>query len=132
MSPPRPPPPSQASFFHYPALSGPALGPAGSSRVRRPAVHTLLDRAVSPGLARLPLYPRQICGSFIIPDSWRQRLDPAVVLTPAGSSPPIRREIRRFAALICLPGATRGCLPELGDTGRAAIGLAGSFNSERS
>ena len=58
----------------------------------------------------------------------RQRLDPAVVLTPAGSSPPIRREIRRFAALICLPAATRGCLPELGDTGRAAIGLAGSFN----
>ena len=55
------------------------------------------------------------------------------MLTPAGSgsSPPrpIRREIRRFAASICLPHETRGYLPGLGDKGRAAVGRAGSFNS---
>ena len=47
--------------------------------------------------------------------------------TPADSSPPIRREIRRFAGSICLPSATRGYSPGLGDTGRAAIGRVGAY-----
>ena len=53
----------------------------------------------------------------------------ALVLTPPGSSPQIRREIRRFAASICQPRATRGYPPDLGDTGRAVVGRAGSINS---
>ena len=54
-----------------------------------------------------------------------------LTLAGPGSSPPrpIRREIRRFAASICLPHETRGYLPGLGDKGRAAVGRAGSFNS---
>ena len=50
---------------------------------------------------------------------------PAVVLISAGLSPPIRWEIRGFAALVCLPlrpRANLGCPPGLGDTGRVAVG----------
>ena len=57
---------------------------------------------------------------------------------PVGSSPPIRRKIRRFAASIrvCLPvpRASRGYPPATGlrDTAQAAVGRrAGSFNSEK-
>ena len=52
-----------------------------------------------------------------------------VCFAPAGSSPPICREIRRFWQ--CLPRATRGYPPGLGDTGRAAAGRAGSFISRK-
>ena len=57
----------------------------------------------------------------------------ALVLTPPGSSPQIRREIRRFAASICQPRATRGYPPDLGDTGRAVVGRgpAGRFDQLR-
>ena len=49
------------------------------------------------------------------------RLDPALVLTPAGSSPPILREIRRFPPSSCLPRATRGYPRQRrGDAGLAA------------
>ena len=59
------------------------------------------------------------------------RLDPALVLTPAGSSPPILREIRRFPPSSCLPRATRGYPRQRrGDAGIAAG--AGSGPSARS
>ena len=56
-----------------------------------------------------PSPPSRFCS--LLAGQRELRLDPAVVLTPAGSSPPIFWEIRRFAASICLPRATRGYAP---------------------
>ena len=62
------------------------------------------------------------------------QLELAVVLTPAGPSPPVLRKIRRFAASICRHRAPRR-LPAGGRPGqhgrrRAAVGRAWSFQSE--
>ena len=91
---------------------------AGSSRVRRPAVHKLLDRAVSPGLAHLPLCPqgnstRPVPGPALVrtlrvtacqTDLARPRrcADPGrSVAADSPENPPIRR-------VVCLPRAARG------------------------
>ena len=59
-------------------------------------------------------------------------VEPAVAAVPEGSSPPIRRTIRRFAAPICLPRAPAGQWPP-GRSGRHGPGRrrAGRFDQLR-
>ena len=111
----------------------PSGRPVGSSRVRRPSVHTLLDRVDGPcsppctnrrGTA-LDRFLAQRSGvtarTLRMQPAKPARPDPALVLTPAGSSPPILREIRRFPPSSCLPRATRGYPRQRrGDAGIAA------------
>ena len=143
-----PPPPSgspglgRASFSAtrlQPAL--PTGGPADSSRVHRPSVRTLLDRAVSPGSALFfPYAPRgtaldqslaqRSCVRFASQPAKPTLLDPAAVLTPAGPSPPIRTDSpRRLSATRRPRLPARSYPPGRGDTVRSAVGgRAGLFD----
>ena len=113
LTPPPPPHPllqpglRLAICFRSTAPAGPASGRA-SRRVRRPSVHTLLERAVWPGSAPCPpLHSRgdstpsrpvpgpSLVRTLRVTACPTDLASPAVVLTPAGPSPPIRRKIRR-------------------------------------
>ena len=81
---------------------GPSRRPAGRFAKLRKVRH----RSCQTDLAR----PRRCA------DSGRS------VAADSPGNPPIRR-------VVCLPRAARGYSPGRGDTGRAAVGRAGSFNS---